>query len=173
MCSRLKLLWNIDEKSIEEVLIVLARMGRIYLILSLLSLLYIYMAVEDDDLFDIGYECGILVLFVGYVCILRSVTAGVPPVSSPVVSVHNCNSELDHTARIPKLKVAGCIVLLISTAYAVKMIYYFMDDGNYVDLALSFISILIQVSTLYVLAKLINKITFASELLLAGPASTV
>jgi hypothetical protein len=159
----MKLMWNIDEKSVEEVLRVLARMGRLYFILSLFSLLAIYMAVEDNDLFEVVYECGILILFVAYVYVLRTVTAGVPLESNSDPLINMSNGDLNHTTRIPKLKAAGCIVILISVAYTIKMIYTFLDDAVYLDLALSFVSIVVQLSTLYVLFKLIDKITFAEE----------
>lgn len=169
MCSRIKLIWNIDDKSIEEVLAVLARMGRLYFILSLLCLLYIYMAVEDDELFEIIYECGILVLFVCYVYILRTVTEGVNPTSTNTTPLFA--SDPNHPARIPKLKAASFIVILISIAYSVKMVYYFIDEVVYLDLALSLLSIMIQLSTLYVITKLITKIKFAEGLLSAGQSA--
>lgn len=149
MCSRLKLVWNIDEKTIEEVLAALARMGRLYYFLSILSFFYIYKAFTDDEIFEIVYECCILILFVAYIYVLTKVT------KTPL------DNDLNHSARIPKLKLAGGIVLSISMAYTAKMIYYLLDDFIVVDLILSLLSILIQFSTLYVLDKLINKITFA------------
>ena len=147
MCSRLKLVWNIDEKTVEEVLAALARMRRLYLFLTLLSFYYIYRAVVDDDIFEIVYECCILILFVAYIYALAKATP--------------LDHSISHTARIPKLKGAGFVVIFISIAYTAKMVYNALDNFIVVDLVLSLFSISIQISTLYVLDKLINKITFA------------
>lgn len=168
MCSRCRLVWNIDDKSVEEVLRAVARMGRIYVILAVLSLFSIYTAIKDDDLFEILYECGILVLFVAYAYVLKVVTEGVPPPADPSPPL---SSELNHPARIPKLKAALGIVSLISVAYTLKMVYYGLEDFSYMNLVLSLISVLIQFSTLYVLNKLIMKINFAEGLLSAEDSS--
>ena len=172
MCSRFKLLWNIDEKTVEEVLTALARMGRLYFLLSLLSMFHLYKAVVDDDWFEVVYECCILILFVGYVYILRSVTAGIPPASSSTTGTL-LNTDFNHATRIPKLKQAGCIVVLISMAYIAKIVYYIFDDFDVVNTCLSLISVFIQISTLYLLVKLVDKITFAEGMMSPPGSSSV
>lgn len=160
MCSRCKLLWNIEEKTIEEVLTALSRMARLYIILAVFSIFYIYKAVINDHLFDIVYECCILILFVLYVYFLRVMTAGLSS-ASPTAPL--LDSDATHTSRIPDIKKAGVVVILISIAYSARIVYYALDDFSAPDMTVSLVSLLIQLSTLYLLNKLINKITFGPK----------
>lgn len=163
MCIRkLKLLWHINERSCDEILVVLGRMSRLYVILSLLSLFYIYLAVKDNDIFEIAYECVLIMLFVGYVAFLRELTKGVLPqiaegdrLSLTTIMSGDVKSNKH---RLAPLRYSALMVFLIATMYAIKMIYYVVESFNYLDLVLSLISIFIQLSTLFVLVKLRSKI---------------
>ena len=160
MCSRLKLLWNIDEKTIEDLLRALSRMVRLYIFLSLLTILSMYTSIVDDNLFYTIYNCGILVLYALYVYILRVVTVGVPSKSTEEI-----DTNVKHIDRIPMLKMGRGIVILIAVAYTLKMIFEFLDQGSYFNLAISLFSVLIQFSTLFIMSKLKSKIELDEALL--------
>lgn len=173
ICSRVALLKNINELSIEEVLLVLSRMGRLYVFLALLSIFNIYAAIKDSKPWSMVYECVMLVIFVAYWYILRLATKGIPNKTSDSEGGHTeppSEGDLDHTERLPKLKVAVMIVCWLIVMYTVKMVFNFLSSGSFADLALSIFSILIQFSTLFVLFKLCNKIEETNGLL-ASPES--
>jgi hypothetical protein len=155
MCRRVAILWDIDKKTVKEITSYLKRSYRIYYILLVNALYNAGFNFYFHNLYTAIYDSVTVLLFILFIYIFRKLT------TDPITRQEK---EEITTKDIPTIHHAFAVVSLLATLYLFGIVYGLITSFNYL-LFLNFFSVLIQISTIYILFKFLKKVE-ATEFLI-------
>lgn len=147
MCRKFKLIANIENTTISELMHYLARLCRIYVLFSIINIITLAIAIRTEGIVATINQLVGLVLYVINTCNLLWVAYTTQDYSRP------------ETFKIQ------LIMLSISTLFSFNVyntIYYGISIRSYV-IVFSIISLALQASTLYIIYKLFEKVRLQSN----------
>jgi hypothetical protein len=148
MCKRAAILWDIEKKTVKEITSYLKRSYRIYYILLCNALYNVGYNFYFHHLYNGIYDSVTVLLFILFIYIFRKLT------TDPETRKEK---EVITSKDIPSIHHAFAVVSLLATLYVFNIVYGLVTSFNYL-LFLNFFSVLIQISTIYILWKFLKKV---------------
>jgi uncharacterized protein YacL len=145
MCRRASLLWDINSKSVDEISSFLRRSYRIYFLLLLNALYNAGYHYYQQKLYNGIYDTITVILFLLFIFILRSIT--MKDGKAKEVTIED----------LPFIHYAIGTVALIALLYLMNIIYELVGSLQLIVL-INILSVLIQISTIFILIKYKEKV---------------
>lgn len=155
MCKRVSLLWDLDKKTTKEITTFLKKSYRIYYLLLITSLINTIFSYYKNHLYQGIYDSITVILFILFIYIFKKLTI------NPETKLEK--DEIT-SADIPAIHHAIGVVMVLIILYLFNIAYGVLTTFNYL-IFLNLISVLIQISTLYILYKFLKKVE-ATEFLI-------
>jgi uncharacterized protein YacL len=151
-CSRVSLLRDIDNKTVDEISSFLRRSYRIYYLLLFSALVNAGYNYYHHSLYAGIYDSITVVLFILFIFLFRSLT------------IQDGKDKQATIQDLPYIHYSIGTVALIALLYLANIIYELVGSLNFLFL-INVISVLIQLSTLFILLKYKEKVKATENLI--------